>query len=68
MLYIVTGTHKKLYVKTDVPQGAVLSPLIFFSYFNDISHNTVGAFINIFADDASLYTNRTDFSVKYMHG
>ncbi len=48
-------TSKRLYVKTGVPQGSVLGTLIFL-YTNDISQNIVEAFINMFADDASLYT------------
>ncbi len=50
-----------LYIKTGVPQGSVLGPLMFLLYINDISQGIVEAFINMFADDASLYTMGTNF-------
>ena len=44
-----------------VPQGAVLSPLLFSLYINDIVHCTE-ANVNLFADDTSVYV--TDKSPK----
>ncbi len=55
-------TSKRLYLKTGVPQGSVLSPLMFLLYINDISQSIVEAFINMFIDDSSLYTIGTDFT------
>ncbi len=54
-------TSKRLYVKTGVPQGSVLGLLMFLLYIDDISQNIVEAFINMFAEDASLYTMGTNF-------
>ena len=38
-----------------VPQGAILSPLLFSVYVNDISSATPASNINLFADDTSAY-------------
>ncbi len=54
-------TSKRFYLKTGVPQGSVLGPLMFLLYINDISQSIVEAFINMFADDASLYSMGTNF-------
>ncbi len=54
-------TSKRLYVKTGEPQGSQLGPLMFLLYIIDISQSIVEAFINMFADDAFLYTMATNF-------
>ena len=41
-------------VKSGVPQGTVLGPLMFILYINDIANNT-GSSIRLFADDCVLY-------------
>ena len=41
-------------VKSGVPQGTVLGPLLFILYINDINANTTSS-IRLFADDALLY-------------
>ena len=41
-------------VKSGVPQGTVLGPLMFILYINDIGKNT-GSSIRLFADDCVLY-------------
>ena len=38
-----------------VPQGAILRPLLFSVYLNDISSATQASNINLFADDTSAY-------------
>ena len=40
-----------------VPQGAILSPLLFSVYVNDISSATPASNINLFADDTSAYVS-----------
>ena len=42
------------YLQAGVPQGAILSPLLFSLYMNDISASPESQ-INLFADDTSLY-------------
>ncbi len=56
VVYCHGDTSKRLYVKCGVPQGSVLGPVMFLLYINDISQSIVEAFINMFADDAFLYT------------
>ena len=41
-------------LSSGVPQGAILSPLLFIIYVNDIVHAT-GASVNLFADDTSAF-------------
>ena len=55
-------TSERMYVKTGVPQGSVLCPIMFLLFINDISQSVTQAFINMFADDASLYTMGTNFN------
>lgn len=55
-------TSDKLFVKTGVPQGSVLGPIMFLLFINDISQSIVDAFINMFADDAALYVTGSDFN------
>jgi len=41
-------------VKSGVPQGTVLGPLMFLLYINDIGEN-IGSSVRLFADDSLIY-------------
>ena len=43
-------------VRSGVPQGTVLGPLMFLHYINDIGDNLKHSPIRLFADDCLLYT------------
>ena len=52
---VVNGTHSVLRpVRSGVPQGTVLGPLLFLIYINDIEKN-LSSSIRLFADDSALY-------------
>ena len=61
------------YVKSGVPQGSVLGPLLFLMFINDVCctvNNSV--FMKLFADDIKIYTdvsvNRGVYSIEaWMH-
>ena len=58
---IVDGTESgELHVKSGVPQGTVLGPLLFLIYINDIDEDlTPGTKLRLFADDSFLYRKIT---------
>ena len=45
-------------VKSGVPQGTVLGPLMFLVYINDINENIISS-IRLFADDCVIYKTVT---------
>ena len=46
-----------------VPQGSVLSPLLFLLYVNDIANSVPDQNIKLFADDTNLFISTTNQSL-----
>ena len=42
-------------INAEVPQGSVLRPTLFLLFINDLPDNVLRSFINIFADDTTIY-------------
>ena len=58
---VVRGTFSSwTHVKSRVPQGTILGPILFLIYVNDISSN-ISSSIKMFADDTKVYREITDF-------
>ena len=52
---VLPGAHSDwTNIRTGVPQGSILGPLLFLVFINDIV-NDIGSNIRLFADDTSLY-------------
>ena len=55
------ATSSQVRVKSGVPQGTVLGPLMFLIFINDIAENTQSQ-VRLFADDCLLYRKISDSS------
>ena len=54
---VVCGTFSWTRVRSGVPQGTTLEPILFLIYVNDISYNISSS---MFADDTKVYREITD--------
>ena len=53
----------ELEIKTGVPQGSILGPLLFLLYVNDLPMAIHKSSLDMYADDSTLYTSGRNFSV-----
>ena len=62
--YVQIGDIKSslLPINCGVPQGSVLSPLMFLIYVNDIATKCPYGMIRLFADDTNIFIEHTDFN------
>ena len=62
---VLNGTKSEwLPLKSGVPQGSVLGPLLFLIYINDLTDN-ISSNIKLFADDSSLFTRVDRITVAH---
>ena len=50
-------------VKTGVPQGSILGPILFSLFINDLSRNCTQSTVYLFADDSALYFDNVSRSI-----